>query len=136
MLNPWVLIVLLVTFVANGFYWNAHGTNTEEARLTAKYNQEKVVMLNEIREREKQKEIQVNEIISRQTKEIENIQRNLDAALISLRKRPTRSTTLPESNTCQGTTGRELSREDAEFLTREAARADQIRAGLAACYEY
>jgi hypothetical protein len=35
---------------------------------------------------------------------------------------------------CEGASGRELSREDAEFLAREAARADAIRAGLEACY--
>jgi len=37
---------------------------------------------------------------------------------------------------CQGATGKELSRPDAEFLTREAARADKIRLGLDICYKY
>jgi uncharacterized membrane-anchored protein YhcB (DUF1043 family) len=36
---------------------------------------------------------------------------------------------------CQGTTGAQLSRPDAEFLEREAARAEQLRAALSACYQ-
>ncbi len=37
--------------------------------------------------------------------------------------------------TCQGTTGAELSRPDAEFLIREATRADTQRESLGACYK-
>lgn len=37
---------------------------------------------------------------------------------------------------CQGSTGRELSREDSEFLAGEAARADGLRNALKACYLY
>ena len=37
--------------------------------------------------------------------------------------------------TCQGTTGAELSRPDAEFLIGEATRADVQRAALGACYK-
>jgi hypothetical protein len=35
----------------------------------------------------------------------------------------------------KGATGAELSREDAGFLTREAARADALRAELNYCYQ-
>ena len=51
-----------------------------------------------------------------------------------LRQRPER---LPASDAqaCAGAGGAELSGPDAAFLVREAARADQIRAGLEACYK-
>lgn len=56
----------------------------------------------------------------------------LDDALRELRERPAR---LPEAArpACKGTTGRELSGPDAEFLARLAARADTLRTSLAEC---
>jgi hypothetical protein len=36
--------------------------------------------------------------------------------------------------TCSGSTGAELSRPDAIFLGGEAARADELRTALSACY--
>jgi hypothetical protein len=40
----------------------------------------------------------------------------------------------PAAPACQGNTGAELSRPDAEFLVGEAARADSLRAALTQCY--
>lgn len=61
-----------------------------------------------------------------------------DALAISLQNRPSRVITLPGTTrtitaACVGSTGAELSREDAEFLGGEAARADTIRAELGQC---
>ena len=50
-------------------------------------------------------------------------QRDLD----SLRKRPPRRIEVIRGGTCEGVSGAELSRPDAEFLTGEAARAERIR---------
>jgi len=49
-----------------------------------------------------------------------------------LRKRPSRAEQAANGQSGTGTT---LSAEDAEFLIREAARADKIRVGLEACYK-
>lgn len=59
----------------------------------------------------------------------------LDTALASLSKRPNRPAgNLPKaSSACHGATGAELSRPDAEFLTRLAGRADKLRSALEAC---
>ena len=65
--------------------------------------------------------------------QIANINAQLANALVELRKRPSRTTTVPSNG--QGSTGATLFAEDAEFLTREAARADIIRTGLEACYK-
>jgi hypothetical protein len=61
------------------------------------------------------------------------VNRKLADALERLRKRPER---LPEDAraACEGGTGAELSGQDAGFLEREAARADELRAALDACY--
>jgi len=54
-------------------------------------------------------------------------------ALVQLRQRPARpKTEAPDTAACG--TGRSLYAEDAEFLIREAARADELRIGLEACY--
>ena len=64
--------------------------------------------------------------------QIASINNSLSDALIKLRERPSRT---QASSDGQGGTGATLSAEDAEFLVREAARADQLRTGLTACYE-
>ena len=64
--------------------------------------------------------------------QITSINAQLVDAISELRKRPSRA---QGASNGQGGTGATLSAEDAEFLTREAARADQIRVGLDACYK-
>ena len=64
--------------------------------------------------------------------QITSINAQLVDAISELRKRPSRT---QASSNGQGGTGAALSAEDAEFLTREAARADIIRTGLSACYQ-
>jgi hypothetical protein len=66
--------------------------------------------------------------------EIKNIRAELDLALDELRKRASRVPVPNASGSAKGATGVELSREDAGFLTREAARADSLRAELNYCY--
>ncbi len=68
--------------------------------------------------------------------EITRLTAALDAALDSLRHRPERPavTDLPATAAAgAGCTGAELYRPDGEFLAREAARADTLRAALSQC---
>jgi hypothetical protein len=59
--------------------------------------------------------------------EIKSISNKLSVALNELRNRPKRPSSPPEdTGTTKACTGGELFREDAEFLTREAARADRV----------
>lgn len=66
--------------------------------------------------------------------EYRRIAARLSDALRELRSRPDR---LPEAAraACAGATGAELSGRDSDFLARLAARADQLRAELAACQD-
>lgn len=136
MFNPWALLTLIIAFVLNGFYWNAHGSNAEHARMVAKLESERAQALQKARDIETQWQEEVNEVTTKQAEKLAEVQHHLDVAIISLRDRPKRSITLPDTPRieCAGASGRELSREDAEFLVREAARADTLRAGLEACY--
>lgn len=70
--------------------------------------------------------------------EIRDVNARLSAALVELRNRPARpapgADQVPGAGaTPPGGTGASLFREDAEFLVREAARADEIRAALKQC---
>lgn len=136
MFNPWALLTLIIAFVLNGFYWNAHGSNAEHTRMVAKLESERAQALQKARDTETQWQEEVNEVTTKQAEKLAEVQHHLDVAIISLRDRPKRSATLPDTPRveCAGASGRELSREDAEFLAREAARADTLRAGLEACY--
>jgi hypothetical protein len=64
--------------------------------------------------------------------QIASINNSLADALSQLRGRPSRAQGAANG---QAGTGLSLSAEDAGFLEREAARADILRAGLAACYD-
>ena len=63
--------------------------------------------------------------------QIRTINSQLVDAISSLHNRSSNATKTINGQDCNGAT---LSATDAEFLVREAARADQIRVGLQACY--
>jgi hypothetical protein len=90
-------------------------------------SQEKV-----IREKEHEYQAATDEIRKAKDAQINNINSQLVDAISELRKRPSRS---EQAANGQSGTGATLSAEDAEFLVREASRADQIRIGLDACYK-
>ena len=85
--------------------------------------------------REKEHQMQDATDLIRKDKDaqINAINNQLADALIELRNRPSR--TNQSSNNGQSGTGATLFAEDAEFLIREASRADQIRTALDACYK-
>lgn len=71
--------------------------------------------------------------------EIATVRGALAAANARVQNRPDRqpapASGVPRATpACRGATGAELSRPDAEFLNGEAARADELRAALSACY--
>ena len=92
------------------------------------------------REKEQAQAKAVAQIEQRKIDEIATINARHSAAIASLQQRPDRKPASPSgvpvpSATCQGATGAELSRPDAGFLAGEAARGDELRAALGACYQ-
>lgn len=85
-----------------------------------------------IRDKEHQYQADADEIRKAKDDQIKNINSQLVDAVSELRKRSSRST---EASNGKGCNGSSLYAEDAEFLIREAARADEIRIGLEACYK-
>lgn len=125
-----VVVVFLAGWFTNGWRW--------DTKYTALINQyQKAQLEAEQQARKKEQDLQEAFAQERNKKDaqIRNIRRDLDAALIELRNRPERSTVSNPTCNGAGATGAQLFREDAEFLTREAARADEIMAHLKACYQ-
>ena len=129
-----VVAALLVAFtsgwIINGWRWNNTALKLAAAQTQARIDAEKQTRNQELA-------LQAAADTARSTKdaEITIIRSQLDAALVSLRERPLRSANLPgAASACPPSTGAQLSREDAEFLAREAARADAVVASLHECY--
>lgn len=100
-----------------------------EASRFAQYKADLVIQSQQI---EHQQQAAADQIRKEKDAQIASINSKLADAISELRKRPSRTN---QANNGQGCSGGSLYAEDAEFLVREAARADQIRAGLDACYK-
>lgn len=132
-----ILAAVLALAVTNAFTW-AKATHIADTRWKAQIHQQRAEAEAQARATEHRAQEAANAIARRHAYEVSTVRRNLDIALDSLRQRPERPASLPDASRtdCAGSTGAELSRPDAEFLSREAARADEQRAGLVACYAY
>jgi len=85
-----------------------------------------------IRDKEHQYQSDADQIRKDKDAQIKAINTQLVDAVSELRKRPSRATETPNGKGCNGAS---LYAEDSEFLVREAARADEIRIALQACYK-
>lgn len=116
---------VVLTFLAG---WNVNGWRYEKKIAQEKIAQEKI-----IQQKEKENQDAADKIRKDKDAQINAINDQLANALVQLRSRPSRSQY--STNIGQDGTGRSLSAEDAEFLIREATRADKIRTALDACYK-
>jgi len=85
-----------------------------------------------IRDKEHQYQADADKIRKDKDAQIKVINTQLVDAVSELRKRPSRTAETSNGQNCNGTG---LFAEDAEFLIREAARADEIRTNLDSCYQ-
>jgi len=106
------------------------GYGRHEHNIFEEYKAEEI---KNAREKEHQLQDATDQIRKDKDAQINSINNQLANALIELRNRPSRSSQI--SNNGQNGTGATLFAEDAEFLVREATRADQIRNALDACYK-
>jgi hypothetical protein len=85
-----------------------------------------------IRDKEHQYQSQADQIRIEKDAQIKAINTQLVDAISELRKRPSRTEQTSNGQNCNGAS---LYAEDAEFLVREASRADEIRIALTSCYK-
>lgn len=127
---PYKLIALGAVIAALGAFhyldkYNAleQQENAFKARLELSIAKAK----EEARDTEKKLALSVIEGEQKKNEKLQDINNKLVSSINSLSKRPQRPTdNSPASSVVQACTGRELYREDGEFLIREAARADQV----------
>lgn len=135
-MNPWLLLIAtaaaLLAFVAG----DGHGRHETNIEWTARIEKERADAAQAARAEERRQQEEVNHAIQKQSTELARVNQRLRHDLDGLRDRPERPAAALEAPraSCQGGTGAELSRPDAGFLVGEAARADELRAGLEACY--
>lgn len=137
--NPYFLggVALGVTLLFGGIYVYNKGYSNGVDFVNQKITEERLQNQIEVRKKEKLWQQKFNEITLAHENKITNINRKHDAIITSLRNRPSRNEGLPRDSqvSCKGATGAELSREDGEFLTREATRTDKLREALRGCYQ-
>lgn len=121
-------IVMAIAIVTGAYFKGSHDKDSEWKLVIAE--QAKQARLKEQDLQQKADE-NAKQALSKQAA----IQSKLNIALNSLRDRPAR---LPEAarTQCQGSTGFELSRVDAEFLTKFASDRDSENQALADCYKH
>ena len=105
---------------------------SEVERIQKEYAQTQAEQARLVIEQSKASADKAKKIIEGKNREIESITSQYELVVGELRQRSSR---VPDAANCKGTTGAELSREDAEFLAGEAARADRLRSALNACYQ-
>ena len=147
-LKPKLIIAAAIGFILVGLYgahWEAKRTAVNKAKaetaaaLQAEYTKKLLAASELAREREKAMVESADKLRKEKDAQIASLNSRLGTALDGLRQRPPRSDPAPSqgpaaSCNCQGATGSQLSREDSEFLVREAARADKLRSALDQCY--
>jgi len=137
-MNPWLILAAVAALaLSNAWTWT-RAIAAADTRWTARLQTERAEAEAAARATEHRTQEAADAIAKQHTQQVAAIRRTLDIALDSLRHRPERPAAMPDTTRsgCEGATGAELSRPDAEFLSREAARADDQRAGLAACYDH
>jgi len=125
--------IFVALLVAVGWFSYQSGQDSIRADMAEAVK----VATDKARKEEQTKQDEVNEIAQQQQDNLQNINDQLVADLSKLHNRSNKRH-LPKDNkaTCKSATGANLSSPDAGFLIREAARADQLRTALKACYEY
>jgi len=114
----------LILFGLAGFGYGKYKSYKLDAYIVA---QKEVVQ-----QKEREYQTAADQIRKQKDDKINAINNQLIDTISELRKRPSRA---EQANNGSCGTGTTLSAEDSEFLVREAARADKIRAGLEACYQ-
>jgi len=123
-----VLTYVKIGLVALALFVAGYTGYSIEASRFERYKAEQIA---ETQKAEELHQAAADQIRKDKDAQIASINNQLLDAVSQLRSRPNRAQSAANG---QDGTGRSLSAEDAEFLIREAARADQLRTSLQACY--
>lgn len=145
-MNPYVIIGVVLAVAAAGAGGLYQGHQLGKAEVQQQWDKEKAEQYAEYAKgqeaaRAKEQELQANADKLRKEKdaEIRNITARATALSNSLQQRQTRSTEVNSVSSSSsirpsGCTGKDLYREDGEFLVGIAREADELRSALKQCY--
>jgi hypothetical protein len=146
-MNPWLILGVVLAVGAAGGAGLLKGRDLGKAEVQQQWDNERAAQQAQFakdqeaaREKEQLMQAQADRLRQEKDREIKNLNARAIALTSSLQQRADRATTISEGtanpSTGQGgprCTGAELSRQDAEFLAGEAARADSLRLALQQC---
>ena len=147
-MNPWMILGFVLAVAAAGGAGLYQGHELGMAEVQQKWDKEKTEQYaaysaaqEAARQKEQELQASADQIRQEKDREIRNLNARATALTNSLRDRPSRSTaeaSAMPSTACAGPvatvcTGAGLSKEDGEFLAREAARGDELRSLLKQC---
>lgn len=124
------VIGCIIGWIVNGWRLNT-SINQYKASIAAS----EARLIQEYRNKEQRLQEASNALRKAKDNEIKTITNRLNATLDELRQRQDRINLSGTTRTCSGATGAELSRQDAEFLARIAAEADQAVAERNMCIQ-
>lgn len=127
-------VIALVVAFGIGWVVNGWRKDAEINRIHSVYTQ--ATLAAEIKARKSEQAITTAAEESRKVSDAKTkqIRANLERTISELRSRPSRSEVPTVAGVAEaGCTGTKLFRQDAEFLSREAARADELETALRQC---
>jgi hypothetical protein len=127
-------VIGIVLAFSAGWIINGWRLNASIASLQASYAEDRGRVLQEARNREKSLLEASERLRKDRDAKVKNLNSRLESVNAELQQRKKRDSHNPtDTAACSGATGAELSREDAEFLARFAAEADQVVENLNYC---
>lgn len=137
LLNHGYWLAILATGLAlwGAYQWTAHTAREEgRAEIQTKWDEATRIAKEKADQTEADWLVNVQAQKELRDEEVKRLTAARDDALRELRNRPARADLSEVApSTCQSGTGANLYRDDAELLTRESARADELRAALGQC---
>lgn len=147
-MNPWLILCFVLSLIAayEGGEWR--GDAKGAARVQQLWDKDKAAQAEQYakdqaaaRDKEQILQAEADRIRKEKDEQIRNSEARATALANSLRNRPEQPTQggagakgANAGQAAAGCNGTGLYRQDAEFLAREAARANQLRAALKECY--
>lgn len=146
-MNPYLVAGAVIAVAVAGAAGYIQGADHGRAEVQAAWDKEKAKLAEEYakaqqaaREKEQQLQAQADQLREDANEKIRDANQRAASLVDSVRKRPERTAPASSVSSTAGAvcpvcrcTGATLPREDAEFLAREAARADELRIALDAC---
>lgn len=146
-MNPYLVAGAVIAIALAGGAGYVKGTAHGKAEVQAAWDQEKAKLAEEYakaqaaaREKEQQLQAQADQLREETNAKTQELAVRAASLADSVRKRPERTAPASTVSNTAGAvcpacncTGATLPRPDAEFLVREAARADELRLALDAC---